>query len=512
MASFILRRVLVSILILLAASFLMYMLVAFSVDPLEDLRSSSAANKDQLITARIQLLNLEVPPPLRWVMWLGGVAGCLIPFANACNLGPTVANAQVIDLLPNALSSTVQLVTLALLLAIIFGITIGIVTALRQYSGLDNTMTFISFFLYSLPAFLVAVLLKEFVAISFNNFLRDPVVSAFWALGIGVVVGAIWQSLIGGARRQRLAVFVVSGASTSLLLWFMSATGWFMTPGIGPVAMVVLVAAIAVGVAALVAGIRQRRAVLTAGINAAIAVICYFALQPLLDISSFGTIAILGLVTVAVGLLSGYLVGGYDRGQNMRVGVLTAVLSAALILLDRFMQSWPAYLAESQINGRPIATVGSVTPNLGGDFWISGIDSFTHLLLPTITLLLISFAGYTRYSRAGMLEVLNQDYIRTARAKGLPERTVIVRHAFRNVLIPITTLIAFDVGALLGGAIITETVFAIPGMGLLFSTGLRRGDLNPVMGYFLVIATMAILFNFLADLAYASLDPRVRVR
>jgi peptide/nickel transport system permease protein len=80
------------------------------------------------------------------------------------------------------------------------------------------------------------------------------------------------------------------------------------------------------------------------------------------------------------------------------------------------------------------------------------------------------------------------------------------------MLIPITTLVAFDVGALLGGAIITEQVFAIPGMGNLFNLGLSRGDLNPVMAYFLVIAAMAILFNFLADLAYAALDPRVRVR
>lgn len=144
--------------------------------------------------------------------------------------------------------------------------------------------------------------------------------------------------------------------------------------------------------------------------------------------------------------------------------------------------------------------------------WVSGLDTFTHLVLPTIALLLISFASYTRYSRAGMLEVLNQDFIRTARAKGLPERTVIVRHASRNMLIPITTLVAFDVGALLGGAIITERVFAIPGMGFLFASGLDRGDLNPVMGYFLVIAVMAILFNFLADLSYAALDPRVRVR
>ena len=111
-----------------------------------------------------------------------------------------------------------------------------------------------------------------------------------------------------------------------------------------------------------------------------------------------------------------------------------------------------------------------------------------------------------------MLEVLGQDYIRTARAKGLPERVVVVRHALRNTLIPITTLVATEVGALLGGAIIAEHVFAIPGMGQLFNTGLRRVDLNPIMGYFVVIAVTAIVFNILADLAYSALDPRVRVR
>lgn len=510
MVSFILRRVLVSVLILIAASFLMYMMVAYSSDPLADLRSSSSPNKVQLIHARVELLSLNVPPPLRWVFWLGGAAKCVIPFANACDLGSTISNAQVTDLLPLALSSTVQLVTVALLLAIVLGVMIGIVTALRQYSGLDNTMTFFSFFLYSLPSFLVAVLLKEFVAIGFNNFLRDPVLSWWILILIGLAVGGIWQSLIGGDARRRLTVFVVSGAGTTLLLWLMSATNWFLKPGFGPVGIIVLVAAIAVGATALLAGLQQRKALITAGINALIAVIAYFALQPLFDISSIGTLVVLAIVTIVVGLVSGYLVGGYDRGQNMRVGVITAVLSGGLIVLDRFMQSWNSYV--QQTNGRPIATVGSTTPGLGGNVWISGLDTYTHLALPTLALLLISFAGYTRYSRAGMLEVLNQDYIRTARAKGLPERTVVMRHAFRNMLIPITTLIAFDVGALLGGAIITETVFAIPGMGLLFNMGLSRGDVNPVMGYFVIIAAMAITFNFLADLAYAGLDPRVRIR
>jgi peptide/nickel transport system permease protein len=126
--------------------------------------------------------------------------------------------------------------------------------------------------------------------------------------------------------------------------------------------------------------------------------------------------------------------------------------------------------------------------------------------------MLISFASYTRYSRSGMLDVLNQDYIRTARAKGMPERVVIVRHAFRNSLIPIATLIATDFGALLGGAIITEQVFAFAGMGALFQRGVNTVDPNPVMAYFVVIAAMTIIFNFIADMTYSALDPRVRTR
>ncbi|MDQ1606631.1 MAG: glutathione transport system permease protein [Microbacteriaceae bacterium] len=510
MASFILRRLLVSVLILIAASFVMYMMVAYSSDPLQALLGSNSPNKLQLIADLSRRLQLDVPPPLRWAMWLGGVAKCVIPFANACDLGSTVSNAQVVDILPAALASTLQLVTIALVVAIFLGVTIGIVTALRQYSGLDNTVTFVSFFLYSLPSFLIAVLLKEFIAIDFNDFLRNPIIPWWVIVAIALVAGAIWQSLIGGDGRRRLTVFGISGVATGVVLWLMSMTDWFLHPGLGPVVVVIIVVGIVVGTTALIGGLQNRRTLLTAGINGAIAIVAYFALQPLFNISSAGTLFILSLVTLGVGMLSGYLVGGYDRAQNVKVGAITAVATGAFILLDRIMQSWPTYLNDT--TGRPIATVGSSTPGLSGDVWVSTLDTFTHLVLPTAALLLISFASYTRYSRAGMLEVLNQDYIRTARAKGMPERTVIVRHAFRNVLIPITTLVAFDVGALLGGAVITEKVFAIPGMGNLFNSGLSRGDLNPVMGYFVIIAAMAIIFNFLADLAYAGLDPRVRVR
>jgi peptide/nickel transport system permease protein len=125
--------------------------------------------------------------------------------------------------------------------------------------------------------------------------------------------------------------------------------------------------------------------------------------------------------------------------------------------------------------------------------------------------MLISLAGYSRYSRANLLDVLNQDYIRTARSKGLNERTVIMRHAFRNSLIPLTTVIAFDIGALVGGAIITETVFAWSGMGVLFSNALTNTDVNALMGYFVVTGVLIVIFNIIADLLYSVLDPRIRV-
>lgn len=510
MVSYIARRVLVSILILVAASFIMYVLAANSGDPLADLRNSTSSNRQALIDARVNAQHLNVIPPLRWGIWLAGAAKCVIPFANQCDLGTTFTNQPVTQLLPQAMSATVQLVTLAFVLAVVLGIGLGMATALRQYSVFDYSTTFVSFFLFSLPSFLMAVLLKAFIALGFNNFLANPVIGPIALVSIGIVLGGIVQLIVGGTAKRRLAVFGITGLGTILVLWYMSATGWFTKPSLGPVVVIVLCAAIVYIVTVLIAGLQNRKALLTACITALIAVFCYFGLQWLFAISSIGTLIFLGIAAIAVGVIVGWLVGGYDRGMNMRIGALVAFLTSGVVLIDRFMQAWPQYV--DLVGGRPIATIGAETPGLTGSVWIQGLDGFTHLLLPTISLLLITFAGYTRYARSGMLEVLGQDYVRTARAKGLPERTVIVRHAFRNMLIPLATLVATDIGALLGGAVITETVFAISGMGALFNSGLQRTDVNPVMGYFVVIAIMAIAFNFLADLAYAALDPRVRTR
>jgi peptide/nickel transport system permease protein len=138
------------------------------------------------------------------------------------------------------------------------------------------------------------------------------------------------------------------------------------------------------------------------------------------------------------------------------------------------------------------------------------LDRLQHIALPVATLSIISFALYSRYMRAAMLDVISTDYIRTARAKGLPERLVIMRHVFRNALIPIVTVAALNLGGLLGGAIVTETVFSIDGMGYYFITKLGQLDIYPVMAYLAVTATIIIVFNLIADILYGYLDPRIR--
>ncbi len=110
-----------------------------------------------------------------------------------------------------------------------------------------------------------------------------------------------------------------------------------------------------------------------------------------------------------------------------------------------------------------------------------------------------------------MLEVMGQDYIRTARSKGLTERTVVMRHAFRNAMVPMATVVAFDISGLVGGAVLTETVFGWKSMGALFQNGLTQKDPYPIMAFFVVSALIAVLANLLADLAYAALDPRIRL-
>ncbi len=196
---------------------------------------------------------------------------------------------------------------------------------------------------------------------------------------------------------------------------------------------------------------------------------------------------------------------------SVRGGILVALVMSVTVFIDQCLQYWSIYLNSRPVGHRPIATSGASTPALGGGFWIGQLDQFTHLLLPTIALVLISFATYTRYQRGATLEVLNQDYIRTARSKGLPERVVIVRHALRNALLPLASIVPVDIISLLGGAVITETIFNWNGMGRLFITALGGNMIDPAMAYIMITGAAAMVANIIADFLYALLDPRIRV-
>lgn len=139
------------------------------------------------------------------------------------------------------------------------------------------------------------------------------------------------------------------------------------------------------------------------------------------------------------------------------------------------------------------------------------LDMGQHLILPVITLAIVSIGSLMRYTRTNMLEVLNSDYIRTARAKGLSEKKVVNYHAFRNTLIPIITLLGGSLPGLFSGAMITETLFQIPGIGYTSYQSLQQGDIPFVMFYMIFLAVLTLMGNLIADILYAVVDPRVRV-
>ncbi|MBO7730059.1 MAG: ABC transporter permease [Lachnospiraceae bacterium] len=142
-----------------------------------------------------------------------------------------------------------------------------------------------------------------------------------------------------------------------------------------------------------------------------------------------------------------------------------------------------------------------------GQFW----DKAAHLVLPIITLVVISIGSLMRYTRTNMLEVLNADYIRTARAKGLSERKVIYHHAFRNTLIPIVTIVGGSLPGLFSGALITETLFSLPGIGYVSYQSMVSGDIPFSMFYLVFLAILTLLGNLISDILYAVVDPRVRI-
>ena len=317
------RRVVISIPILLVSSFIVFWLGTLPGNPLTPLLLRNPPPPQNVLDAEAARLNLDQPLLPRYLSWLGGVL--------RGDFGPSVVSTQVIgDELAARFWVTMRLVILAMVIALVLAVAVGVWTAVRQYSRSDYAATFLGFLFLAMPSFWLAILLKQ---------------------------------------------------------------------------------------------------------------------------------------------------GGIDVNNILGVQL--------------------------------ISTIGaeSIPPEQG---LARVVDIAGHLVLPTIALALISYASWSRFTRASMLETLNSDYVRLARAKGLPRRTVMVRHALRTALIPLTTVTALDMAAILGGAVVTERVFQWRGLGDFLLESIKLYDTYAVASWLLVTAVIVIAFNLVADLLYGVLDPRIR--
>ncbi len=220
------------------------------------------------------------------------------------------------------------------------------------------------------------------------------------------------------------------------------------------------------------------------------------------------------IVAVPIGVYSAvhqysrtdYLVtAGTFLGISMPVFWLGSML--ILVFSFQFKQWGLPYLPPGSV----VAARDYALPGLGLVTAGSWLDRAIRLIMPTITLSLLQMAAWSRFTRASMLEVLRQDYVRTARAKGLLEQLVISRHALRNALIPLITIVALALPGLYGGAIITETIFNYQGMGLLFIDSLTQSDWPVALAYLMVLSVLTVGANILADVLYTLVDPRIRI-
>lgn len=324
MLAYALRRVLVSVPILVAATFLVFVMVSLSGDPLSRLRAVNPPPPPRTFELERQRLHLDEPLLERYWIWITGLFrgdfGPAVPSTR--DIGPELLDAFIV---------TLRLIALAMLVALLLAVIVGVISAVKQYSGTDYTFTFLGFLFLSMPSFWFAILLKE-AGISFNN----------------------------------------------------------------------------------------------------------------------------------------------------------------------------------SVGSQVLFTIGDSSVFVRGGTWAEITDILGHMVLPTISLALLSFAAWSRFQRASMLEVMGSDYVRLARAKGLRRGTVMRRHALRTALIPLTTVTALDLGAIISGAIVTEKVFQWRGAGSFLLDSIERNDVYATTGWLLISATFIILFNLAADLLYAVLDPRIR--
>lgn len=229
------------------------------------------------------------------------------------------------------------------------------------------------------------------------------------------------------------------------------------------------------------------------------------ALWPTVQLAFWGLL----IAVIIAGAISVYsAVRQYSFGDNLLtgasyIGIAMPAFWFGLILIQTFAV-WPK--EQFGLSEPPLFFIGLHSPGSNDP-----LDYIRHLVLPVAALMIALVASWSRFGRAAMLDALSSDYVRTARAKGVPRRQVIWRHAVRNSLAPFVTVVALDAAILIGGLVVTEQIFAIPGMGRLFLQSLVAGDVYVLLPWMIVVAIAVVVCNLIADIAYAVLDPRVRL-
>ena len=219
---------------------------------------------------------------------------------------------------------------------------------------------------------------------------------------------------------------------------------------------------------------------------------------------NLASILLILLIGIPIGVSSAVKEGSsYDRGMTLFVFIGFAIPTfwLSLILMDLVGVRWGLL---------PVSGIKSLEFDKFG-FFEKIIDVARHLILPVTVSAFGGLAGISRYMRSNMVNVLKQDYIRTARAKGLKEKDVIYKHALKNALLPVVTILGLSIPGLIGGSVIFESIFSIPGMGRLFYESVMARDYPVIMGVLVIGAALTLIGNLLADLSYAAVDPRIKL-
>jgi peptide/nickel transport system permease protein len=232
-----------------------------------------------------------------------------------------------------------------------------------------------------------------------------------------------------------------------------------------------------------------------------------------LAVAAMGIAVVVGVAVGTVAAVRRHTVFDYLSSAGVLLGISIPTFWLGIILIIVF-GLWLRWLpisgrVDPRHGGDPSVPFLTVTSLLQGNWSVAG-DALRHLILPALTLAAWPAAIVARMTRASLLESLGQDYARTARGKGLPERLIVVRHAARNALLPVLTVVGLEFGTLLGGAVVTETIFAWPGLGQLTVAAIGARDYQVIQGVVVLLAAVFVVLNLMVDVLYAVLDPRIR--